>query len=225
MNMTGYMRSFMCEVTKAYCAQPKTEKDVYLEIGCGLGVALGQMVLSGAKNIVGVDSEPLHLTNVGKLLEDVISSHPDVNLRLECTSLPNLSSLKPDTFRSILCAQVLHYLRPDEFIVGLKRLRELLKKDGTIYMTIGSPYLDVYKGFAEEYAKRFEAGNEFPGYMEDVRQWHPKGATHNAGFFLFFDPVALKNIVSKNGFTVLESFSMDSSGSERGQTGLIAVKS
>jgi len=205
-NETGYMRNFLCEVSQSFCRQKKTRDDVFLEVGCGLGAAIQRQIVCGIKNIIGVDSEAKHLAAVKILLKEKLLSYPDVHCRLICDSLPHLKRLKADSFRSILCAQTLHYLKPKDFETALARFHELLKKDGTLYITMGSPYLEVYQGFADEYAKRFAAGDRFPGYMEDVKRWHPQGIGHNLGFFLFFDPVALERIVSEFGFKVQRSF-------------------
>ena len=44
LNKTGYMRNHLCEISERFCAQQGTETETLLEIGCGIGVVLHQLV-------------------------------------------------------------------------------------------------------------------------------------------------------------------------------------
>ncbi len=94
----------------------------------------------------------------------------DAKLTTVCDSLPYLVKLEDNSFRSILCAQTLHYLKPEEFEHAVRGLYKLLKVGGTLYVTVGSPYIKVYKGFGEEYERRLADHDDFPGYMRDVKK-------------------------------------------------------
>jgi hypothetical protein len=89
---------------------------------------------------------------------------------------------------------------------------------------VGSPYNEVYKHFGDDYERRLAKRDRFPGYMEDVKQYHPAGANHNPGFFLFFDPEGLTHRVSEAGFRVLRATYMDVAKNRRAHTGLVASK-
>ena len=222
-NKRGYMRNFLCQASQSFCAQKFSPADRVLEIGSGIGAVLKTLIDQGAKQIWAIDMEAQHLEYSRELLAATLAEHPDVTLTTISDSLPELAQLKTGSFRSILCAQILQYLKPEEFTQALKRLHDLLVPGGTLYITVGTPYLQVYRGFAEEYQRRVESGDRFPGYM-DPRQYHPQGANHNPGFFLFFDPPVLSARVAEAGFRVEQAFFMDGSGQERGQTAVVAVK-
>jgi ubiquinone/menaquinone biosynthesis C-methylase UbiE len=222
-NKRGYMRNFLCPASQNFCSQKFGPTDRVLEIGSGIGAVLKTLIDQGAKQIWAVDMEAQHLEYSRELLAQTLAEHPDVSLTTLADRLPELAQLKTGSFRSILCAQILQYLKPEEFTQALTRLHGLLLPGGTLYITVGTPYLQVYRGFAEEYARRVQNGDRFPGYM-DPRQYHPQGANHNPGFFLFFDPPVLSARVAEAGFRVERAFFMDGSGQERGQTALIAVK-
>jgi hypothetical protein len=89
---------------------------------------------------------------------------------------------------------------------------------------VGSPYNPVYQGFAEEYERRRAAGERFPGYMSDVRRYHPHGANNNPGFSLFFDPDVLVERVQEAGFRVREASYVDEEQYGRRLAGLVAEK-
>jgi hypothetical protein len=222
-NRTGYMRNFLCPVSQKFAGQEFSHADRLLEIGSGIGAVLKTLIANGAKHIWAVDNEPQHLNYARQLLTPVLMEHRDVELTLVCDSLPELTALNTASFRSILCAQVLQYMKPDEFVRALARLRGLLASGGNLYITVGTPKLRVYQGFAEEYDRRVAAGDRFPGYM-DPRKYHPMGANHNPGFFLFFDPPVLAARVAECGFKISDSFFMDGANQERGQAAVIAVK-
>ena len=80
-------------------------------------------------------------------------------------------------------------MTPKECDRAFSRLFELLKPGGKLFLTVGSPFIKVYKGFDKEYNKRLSDNKiRYPGFIENVRKYHPDGATHNAGQFLFFGP-------------------------------------
>lgn len=223
LNKTGYMRNYLSDISRKFCSQKISKKDTLVEIGCGIGTVLYRLILNGARNVVGVDPEIRHLEIGLRLLKPVLDQR-DVKLRMICDSLPHLSSLEDKSIRSALCSQVLHYMKPEEFDVALKRLYQLLKDGGTLYITVGSPYYEVYKGFGDVYEDRLRKHDRFPGYMEDVRRYHPSGENLNPGFFLFFDPLVLAERVCEAGFKVLKASYVDVARYKRGQTGLIAIK-
>lgn len=224
LNKTGYMRNFLCAYSLDFCAQRLRKDDSVLEIGIGIGAVLRTLVNNGAKNIAAVDPEEQHLGIAQALLKRELAAHPGTRLELICDSLPHLVKLQDRSFRSILCAQVLHYLRPEEFMAALYRLREVLQDKGSLYITIGSPYIEKYKGFSEQYRRQRLSGNKFPGYMEDTRKFNPDGVMHNPGFFLFFDPEVLADRVRDSGFKIIKSELLPSGSDKAGQTGIIAVK-
>ena len=225
LNGTGYMRNYLCPISKRFCSQTFSEEDTVVDIGCGFGAVLRNLILNGAKKIVGVDLSPEHLEIAKALVMPSTTCRALVEVSFVHDSLPHLPTLEEDTFQSVLCAQVLHYLRPQQFEEALNRLHRILKVGGILYVTVGSPYIESYKGFAEVYQKRATQKDRFPGYMDDVRKFHPNGANHNPGFFLFFDPEDLANRIAEAGFQVLESYFIGGIHKQREQTGLVAIKS
>lgn len=224
LNRSGYMRNFLCPASQAFCRQPFTAEDAVLEVGCGIGAVLETLVQKGARRITAVDMEPQHLDLARQLLAPSLAVNPAAQIDFVADTLPRLASLGTRSYRSILCAQVLQYLRPEQFTEGALRLRELLLPGGSLYVTLGTPYLKVYQGFAEEYERRRVAGDRFPGFMDDPRKYHPSGANHNPGFFLFFDPEVLSSRLTDCGFIVTDAFFMQGAGQDRGQATAIAQR-
>lgn len=223
-NGTGYMRNYLCEISRQFITDICDPDKRILEVGCGIGAVVKALVTYGYINITAVDIEKRHLETADQLIKQTLLSFPECSLIWICDKLPELSLLNDQTFDSILCAQALHYMNPEQFEKALLRMSELLSPGGKLYITIGSPYIDVYQGFAEEYEKRMKAGNRFPGYMDDVRKYHPNGVNHNPGSFLFFDPVALQDRVIEYGLRVVDVKLMNDREKPKYQTGLVAEK-
>lgn len=224
LNRTGYMRNFISELEVKFCSQQIPRDDPLLEIGCGVGATLRTLIEHGFTNLVGVDKEPGHLEIVRSLLRETLASKQEVKLTLVADALPDLPGLSSTNFASILCSQVLHYMSPVQFDDAIRRLHELLRPGGRLYLSVGSPYNESYKGFGQEYEKRVAEGQRFPGYMEDPRMYNPKGLQHHPGAFLFFDPTLLAQRLSELGFETLEASYIDVSKQKQGLTGLVAVR-
>ncbi|EKD26224.1 MAG: hypothetical protein ACD_79C01302G0005 [uncultured bacterium] len=221
-NKTGYMRNFLCLVSEEFCKDAITNDGIALEVGIGMGAVLHELINKGKKNIVGVDKEKKHIEIANKLLNKIADSRNKINFSLIHDSLPDLKKIKNKLFSNILCAQVLHYMTPFQFKHALKRLCGLLIKGGRLYITIGTPYIKVYKSFLKEYRKRKKNGDKYPGFMKNVSKYHPDGANHNFGQFLFFEPKILKARLKEAGFKVIYSGYVNKDN--RDQAGIIAVK-
>ncbi|HEY3327342.1 MAG TPA: class I SAM-dependent methyltransferase [Novimethylophilus sp.] len=223
-NKTGYMRNFLCEFSRKFVSQELSPSDRVLEVGSGIGSVVCHLLKKRIGNIVAVDTEPRHLELMSELLAPYMEAHPGSIVEKHCTALPELAALEKGGFRSILCAQVLHYLEPENFERSLERLRQLLVAGGTLYLTVGSPYNTVYQGFMEEYERRREAGERFPGFMANVKKYHPNGANNNPGFSLFFDPELLAERVGEAGFLIQEASYVDAARYGRRLAGVVAKK-
>ena len=190
-NMTGYMRNYLCDTSKQFIAQEFFENDKVLEIGCGIGAVLESLINMGVKNITAVDAEQKHLDAAKILLQESLKNTNECKLEFIRDELPYLTSLDNMCFSSILSAQVMHYLKPNEFEIAIRRIYEILKVGGKFFLTIGSPYIQSYHGFAEEYEKKRNK-TKYPGFLINPEKYNPKGIQHHPGYFLFFDPVVLK---------------------------------
>jgi SAM-dependent methyltransferase len=222
-NMTGYMRNYLCRISERFSTQEYNDDDRILEIGFGIGAVLASLLREGAENITAIDPDQEHIDAATVLLEKTFGGEMEGKLKFVCDELPLLSRLETNHFTSILSAQVLHFLKPDEFEIALKRIFDILMPGGTFFMTIGSPYIESYPGFAEEYEKR-RGISKFPGFLENPKKFNPNGIQHHPGRFLFFDPVVLAQRVSEVGFNIVESCLLDDRSEKNAQTGLIAIK-
>ena len=222
-NMTGYMRNYLCDISKQFITQKLSENDKIMEIGCGIGAVAESLINIGYKNITTVDADKRHLDAAKLLLQESLNKTSGCKLEFIRDELPYLRSLNNRCFSSILSAQVMHYLKPKEFEIALRRIYELLKVGGKLFLTVGSPYIQSYYGFAEEYEKKRNK-IRYPGFLTNPEKYNPKGIQHHPGYFLFFDPVVLKERVSEFGFKVIESYLFDDNNEKDAQTGLVAIK-
>jgi len=199
-NATGYMRNFLPEFSRRLVEAPLAGEAGILDIGGGLGNVLGALIDKGARKLTSVDVEAAHLDIQRRLLAPLLARHPDVSLTFVADALPALTALSGRQYDRIFVNQVLHYLTPDSFPVAMQTLRRLLRPDGHLLLSTGTPFIAVYAGFLDTYRARVAAGDPFPGFIEDVRRYHPNGANHNPGAFLFFTPEELARQCERFGF-------------------------
>jgi SAM-dependent methyltransferase len=222
-NRTGYMRTFLPEFSRKICEMPWTSSDEILEIGGGIGNVARGLIARGARRLTFVDPERKHLDIMMALLRREREQHDDLVLKPVVDQLPALESIQ-GTFDLIVCAQVLHYLRPAEFEAAVKRFAALLKPGGTILVTVGSPYIQKYGAFGEHYDAAKQNGERWPGYMLDPAVYNPSGVQHHGGFWLFFDPELLAQRMGEVGFRTIESGFEDVESDGRNASAVIATK-
>ncbi len=204
-NSSGYMRAFLLEFSEKFVGRASDLDEAYLEVGSGIGNVIKVLCGLGIKNITAVDSEPKHLDIIASIVGDDLLANGSIALNLVEDALPNLQSLEGQFFDKILCAQVIHYLSPKEFECALKTFKRLLAPGGELCLTSGTPYIEAYKSFLPTYEGRLAKGHKYPGYIEDVRRYHPRGMNHHGGSFLFFSEYDLKNSLQDAGYKILES--------------------
>ena len=220
-NKTGYMRTFLPEYSRKLVSAPWPDGWRFLEIGGGVGNVIKSALDCGAREIVAVDVEPSHLEMMQRLIAGTLAQHPEAAFDTIVDSLPALETLQDRRFERILCAQVLHYLSPDQFDPALARLKALLPPGGELTITVGTPFIGVYESFLPIYEERRERGDIFAGYMEDARQFHPNGANHHPGSYLFFGPEDLGEACRRAGFEVLECGFEDQKTNGRNAAGTV----
>lgn len=221
-NATGYMRNFLPEYSRRFVELPDAAGASFLDIGGGIGNVISALVERGARSITSADIEAKHLAMQRRLLAPMLERHPASRVEFVCDGLPSLASLAKARYDRILVNQVLHYLSPAAFEVAMQTLRGLLRPGGFLLLSTGTPFIPVYAGFLDLYQTRVENGDPWPGYIDDVRRYHPNGANHNPGAFLFFSPEELAGQCARFGFSVLAAGYEDAALQGRSSAGVIA---
>lgn len=116
-----------------------------------------------------------------------------------------------EQYDAILMARVIHFLTPEQIQQALTNLHASLKSGGRIFITSITPYVKRYKAFIPEYHRRLAAGDPYPGFVTNLRQYLNKEDTPqhqianiSEGHFMFLDEVVLSRLFTDAGFKVLE---------------------
>ncbi len=96
-----------------------------VDVGCGSGRDLAWLTAQGF-DALGVEASTGLLTQARTL-------HPDQRFAL--ASLPALEGLQTGTFQNVLCETVIMHLPEDQIAAATRRLRELLRPGGTLYLS------------------------------------------------------------------------------------------
>lgn len=96
-----------------------------LDVGCGSGRDLAWLGAQGF-DALGVDAS-------AGLLTQARTMHP--GLRFALLSLPELKGLQAGAFQNVLCETVIMHLPAEQIAAATRRLRELLRPGGTLYLS------------------------------------------------------------------------------------------
>jgi SAM-dependent methyltransferase len=218
-------RGFMADTLDAYSAKfVSTSANVdgpVLDIGCAYGIASHAALARGA-SVLACDMERGHL----KILEENTPPGNRERLQTRVAQLP-VVDFDQGSFSALLCARVFHFLTPSEIRESLHKMYSWLVPGGTAYIVADSPYTGFWQSEAPEYERRKAAGEEFPGFIEDISSLLPGGVSPGMLPYLNpLDPVILARECTRAGFTVEEAGFTGIGGDTQGQqhAGVIARK-
>lgn len=95
------------------------------DIGCGAGRDVAWLNEHGFP-AVGYDAAE-------GLLAQAAADYPSLNFRRD--ALPDLNSIASDSYDNVLCETVLMHLLPDEITRACARLMDILRPNGTLYLS------------------------------------------------------------------------------------------
>ncbi|QCP48244.1 class I SAM-dependent methyltransferase [Trinickia violacea] len=95
------------------------------DIGCGAGRDVAWLAANGF-DACGYDASE-------GLLSEARMRYP--KLRFDIARLPELANIAPGTFENVLCETVVMHLDPERIGPAVRRLRDILKPGGTLYLS------------------------------------------------------------------------------------------
>jgi SAM-dependent methyltransferase len=95
------------------------------DVGCGSGRDAAWLTADGFPTIGFEPSEGL--------LAEAKRRHPDVTFRY--AALPELKGVADGTFTNVLCETVIMHVEPSAVVNSVRRLVEILRPGGTLYLT------------------------------------------------------------------------------------------
>jgi SAM-dependent methyltransferase len=196
----GYMSPSLDEIQMAfvdYCES--NSSDLFLDIGCGFGVATLPVVEKGCR-IVACDLDKRHLDiligNVPKAKRGFVKLIPG--------HFPDALTFPENYFNAINLSMVLHFLSPQAIEKAFKNIFLSLKEGGRLFITTSSPYQRVLSPFISTYESKILI-DEWPGYISDIAEYVPHRAHLLPKRNIVFCIHELRRLALKFGFHVIDS--------------------
>jgi len=140
-----------------------------MDIGCAFGIntfsaAYGENI----PNVIAVDMADIHLKYVDAYQQQQQQQSRNVKVDTILSQLPLLEGVNENSVSSILCGEVIHFLKGDELPIAFKRFYDVLCTNGTLCVTCGStnafshsvPYI------RELILERKLQNHPYPGYLD-----------------------------------------------------------
>ncbi len=137
-----------------------------LDVGCGTGLASAAALSRGGR-IVAADPDPA-------LLQQLLARVPVqqyARLAVRNAGLPELD-FKQSGFAGVHVARVLHVLDGPAIRESMTKFFRWLYPHGRLFVSALTPLGSFWQRFHPEFIRRATAGNEWPGYIEDLSQFH-----------------------------------------------------
>lgn len=197
LNRMGYMSPTLDKIQLAFVEHCENNKTgLFLDVGCGFGVATHPVVKRGCK-IIACDLEEKHLT----VLKRSIPQKWQALVTFLTGHFPDEVTFPHNTFDGINFSMVLHFLSPLSIEKAFKEFSLCLKPGGRLFLTTSSPYQRALSSFAPIYEKR-KYVEEWPGYIDDIAKYVPHRAHLLPKRNIVFCTEELSRLASKFGLPV-----------------------
>ena len=224
LNGRGFMEQDLNNISKSFVEESSTLEGLSLDVGCAYGIASIAALKKGSK-VLASDMDQAHLDILLQETPDELKE----NLTTRVGTLPNID-FKNESFTTIHCSRCLHFLTPNELIDTLKNMYNWLQPGGRVYLITDTCYSGPWKNYLPEFEKKLEAGDPFPGFIDNVLDCLPiprlpKGMTPHMNCL---DPDTLSRECKSAGFEIITSkyFGPSRASSDYGKdhAGIIAIK-
>jgi ubiquinone/menaquinone biosynthesis C-methylase UbiE len=165
-----------------------------LDVGCGSGLVAAAALARGGR-VVAADPDPA-------LIQQLLARVPVqqyARLTVRTAGLPNLD-FKDSGFAAVHVARVLHLLDGPALQASLGKFFRWLYPNGKLFVSALTPLGSFWQRFHPEFLRRTASGAEWPGYIEDLSQFHATGARSVACHLL--DESVLGREMQTAGFQV-----------------------
>ena len=228
LNGMGYMSLSFDPYTQAFLDSCASNPGIRVFEG---GAAYGQACLAALEVgafVTANDSDGRHLS----LLEQRTPPELRRNLILKEGRLPDKVECPAESFESILCSRMLHFLRGEEIQQCLAKFYQWLKRGGRAYLVAETPYLGCYASFIPTYEDRKRKNVPWPGFLEDTSRFSQIRYNNIPSFLHFLDPDILTELCRRVGFVIEKAGFIDRSDfppdlrlDGRESVGIVAKKS
>ena len=199
-NRMGWSGDAINEVSQQFIQYARQCSQPVLDIGAAYGVATIPALAAGA-TVIANDLSPEHLVELRR------RTPRDLLTRLTTMPgrFPTDIDFPAESLAAVHISQVLHFLTGDQVEAGLRKIFDWLRPGGRLFVLAGTPYTATHRRFVEEFHRRKALGDEWPGWIEDLREYNKHWSANLLPASLHvFDEDVLGTAVRRAGFVVLE---------------------
>ncbi|GAB4139795.1 MAG: hypothetical protein Tsb009_08930 [Planctomycetaceae bacterium] len=198
LNGTGYMISTLDEISSRFVDWAASEIPwPVLDIGAAFGVATHAVLQEGVR-VVANDIDPRHLD----ILQKRTPKKLQPLLKIAPGAFPDDLHFEPGTFSGILLSRVLHFFSGPQVERALDTLYKWLIPGGKAFVVVeASLFLDK-PPLRAQYELQLEAGFNWPGFVENVKELLPKRAAFVPDQLHYLSPERLSRAFQEAGFVV-----------------------
>jgi ubiquinone/menaquinone biosynthesis C-methylase UbiE len=194
----GAIWLFVDEITQAYLDFVAQSRGTLLEIAAGYGHVVIKALEAGAAKVYANEIDAGQLAIVQSRVPKKFTA------KLVCClgQFPEQLDFPGASFEAIYNARLFHFFNGDRIRASLTKIYRWLKPGGCVFLVSDAIYRTIFQALIPVYEKRVAAGEEWPGYILDVRSLIPEDlhpqtfpATMN-----FLDPAVLTRELQRAGF-------------------------
>jgi SAM-dependent methyltransferase len=197
----GAVWLYLDQITQAYLDFAAQSRGTFLEIAAGYGHIVIKALEAGAHRVYANEIDPGQLAIIRSRTPTMYAD------KLTCClgQFPEHLDFPDASFEGIYNARLFHFFSADRIRAGLVKLYRWLKPAARVFLVNDAVYRTIFKPLIPIYEKRLAAGDEWPGFIEDVRRCIPEHL-HPDTFprtMNFMDPAVLARELIRAGFQVV----------------------
>ncbi|MBX9666521.1 MAG: class I SAM-dependent methyltransferase [Candidatus Obscuribacterales bacterium] len=197
LNNTGYMTAGLDRFSQTFVDFAAHAPIRVMDVGAAYGVATLAALKCGA-TVLANDIDERHLN----ILYDRVPAAERSRLELLCGQFPNIE-VKAESLAATLICRVMHFFDGAAIELSAKRVHEWTVSGGKVFVICETPFVGTLTAFADEYARRKDQGDPWPGLILDMHSYTPRASgLPKLGNWL--DRDVLTRVFSEAGFAIDE---------------------
>jgi hypothetical protein len=197
LNNMGYMTSSLDRFSQDFADFSVRAPGPALDIGAAYGIATVAALARGAR-VIANDIDGRHL----EILSRGVPTELRHNLSLKTGDFPDALDFTPGSLGAVLVCRVMHFFDGPTIERSAEKLFGWLTPGGKVFVIAETPYLRNFSSFIPTYEARKQAGDPWPGFVDDVKKIAPERGKSLPPKMHFLDPEVLARAFSKVGFVI-----------------------